>query len=179
MQSGFKNIKALTGQTVSDIAIQEYGSVNAIFKLSADNSVAIDSTFLPGQTIVIDTTYSAGSESFDESSVAVTPKRKSHVIALDNQNIFDICLQEYGTIEAVFAFMQANGITGLNTNLTANARYKLPVSATEQKHIREHFNAKQIKITTGKLAVMVGNYELREDGGYELREDGGYMILEN
>jgi hypothetical protein len=179
MQNGFKIVYTFTGQTVWDIATQQYGSISAVWKILSDNqSLSVD-TVIPANTpVIIDINFKSIPESFDESSIKITPKRKSSEIALENQNIWDFALQEYGTIEAVFELMAANNINGLDSNLTTNKRYKLPNTINIQKHIQEHYTKSEIKVVTGKFAVLIGNYDLREDGGYELREDGGKSLQE-
>jgi len=179
MQNGFKIIYTFTGQTVWDIATQQYGSISAVWKVLADNqSLSVDTVIPVNSPVIIDTNYKAIPESFDESSIKITPKHKTHQVALENQNIWDFALQEYGTIEAVFELMAANGINGLDSNLTTNKRYKLPNTINIQKHIQEHYGKTNTKVVTGRINYGA-NYMLREDGSFELREDGGLMKLEN
>ena len=173
MQTGYKIVYAFTGQTVLDIAIQEYGNANALLKVASENNVALDYVFTPEDQIIIDTNYKASVESFSETKLI--RKTKDGEVAINNQNIWDIVLQEFGTIEAVFAFMKANNINGLDTKLSVNKRYKLPDNVEKQKNINDYYLKNKIKITTGNLP---SGYELREDGGFELREDGGKMLLE-
>ncbi len=96
------------------------------------------------------------------------------VIALTNQNLFDICLQEYGTIEAVFDFMSANNIEGLNYGLIPGKRYKLPATAKTDKFIQTDYFKKGIKVVTGTI----GNYRITEDEITRISEDGTIRIIE-
>ena len=96
------------------------------------------------------------------------------VIALTNQNLFDICLQEYGTIETVFDFMIANNIEGLNSGLLPGKRYKLPATAKVDKFIQTQYLKEGIKVVTGT----VGNYRITEDEITRISEDGTIRIIE-
>lgn len=48
-----KQIKAASGQTLIDIAIQEYGCYDGVFILMEDNNVGLGADVLPGATLVI------------------------------------------------------------------------------------------------------------------------------
>jgi hypothetical protein len=174
MPNGYKYIKTKTGQSLFDLAIQEYGNVNTVFKMLADNSfLSIDSVASANLNILIDLNFKVLKESFNEAHVA--QKTKYFETALGNQNLWDIALQEFGTIEAVFQFMALNNINSIDSNLIANKRYKLPADAIIQKHIKEHYAKAETKITTG-----IKNWKARlvETGEVRLTEDGGIRIIE-
>lgn len=90
------------------------------------------------------------------------------VIGLRNQNVWDIVLQEYGTIEAIFDFMVLNNIDGLDTKIVQGKQYKV-TSDKNKKTIINYFQKDGIKITTG--------YEPITDG--ILLENGENILLEN
>ena len=76
-----------------------------------------------------------------------------YVVALENQNVFDIVTQEYGSLEALFDFILANGITGLEANLIAGKRYKLPLSSNTNKPVQDYYQKNSLKVCTGKNKI--------------------------
>ncbi|MEO1053906.1 MAG: LysM domain-containing protein [Bacteroidota bacterium] len=46
-------IKVTEGQNIVDIALQFYGSVDALVQLAQDNNLSVSSTLVPGQEIFI------------------------------------------------------------------------------------------------------------------------------
>ena len=96
-----------------------------------------------------------------------------HITANANQNLWDITLQEFGTIEAVFSFMAANGINGLDSVLIPNKRYKVPSDAIIQRSVKDQFEKTGTKIVTG-----CGNARITEEGGIRITEQGGTRIIE-
>jgi len=99
------------------------------------------------------------------------------VIALPNQNIWDIVLQEYGTIEAAFEFMALNNIDGLDAKLTVGKKYKVSAtSITQQATIKNYYAKNKIKVTTGYQPVTAGI--LLENGQNILLENGQGLKLE-
>jgi hypothetical protein len=44
------------GQTLIDIAIQEYGSLAAVFQLAKDNGLEVDADLVPGTVLMINDT---------------------------------------------------------------------------------------------------------------------------
>jgi len=170
-----KYIKTKTDQTVFDLAIQEYGNANAIFQLLADNSSLLIDAIQPVNTnVLISLNFKAAKENFDEAKPEVRKTTKDGEYALENQNIFDICLQEFGTIEAIFDFMTANNIEGLNYGLIANARYKLPVNAKTDNLIKTQYTNAGIKVVTG----IGSNYRITEENVIRKTEEGTIRIIE-
>jgi hypothetical protein len=96
-----------------------------------------------------------------------------YITAQPNQNLWDITLQEFGTIEAIFTFMAANGIDGLDSVLVANRRYKVPSDAIIQRSIKDHFEKTGTKIVTGYR-----NVRITEEEGIRITEEGGTRIIE-
>ena len=174
LQATKKFVKSKTDQSMFDIALNQYTDINALFQLLIDNSsLAIDSVIPVNTSIMINLNFIKEQENFNETYINKVSKGRE--AALDNQNLWDISLQEYGSIEAVFDFMKGNNINGLDAKLNVNKHYKLPSSANVQTDVLTQYIKENRKVTTGTLPY---NYELNEDSSYELREDGGKMLLE-
>ncbi len=76
------------------------------------------------------------------------------VTALNNQSLFDIAIQEYGTIEAVFDLAMANGLSVTDT-LTAGQVLNVPEvdPAVVQPEIVDYYRRHGIRPATGETEV--------------------------
>lgn len=48
-------ITVLTGQTIIDVAIQVYGSMEGVFALAQENGLSVTENLIPGQTLTYST----------------------------------------------------------------------------------------------------------------------------
>lgn len=85
---------------VLELSNQQYGTVQGAFAILALNpEYSLDDTLPQGAKIVVDETLKP--EKFFETIQAkpvITPK----LIVVDNQGLFDLCMQYYGTLDALF-----------------------------------------------------------------------------
>ena len=99
----------------------------------------------------------------------------NYITALDNQNAWDMCLQETGTIESVFDFISANNGANLENNLTVNKRYLIPSTGIISTYIKEYIAKTKIKIVT---AIRTMNVRITEEGVIRETEEGVTRIIE-
>ena len=69
------------------------------------------------------------------------------VTALNNQSLFDIAIQVYGSVAYVFELAVANGIS-ITDELTAGQQIEVPEIEVESKGVQAYFLANQIKPAT-------------------------------
>ncbi len=76
------------------------------------------------------------------------------VTVLNNQSLWDIAIQEYGTVEAVFELAQANGLSVTDT-LTAGQVLNVPEvdPALTQPEIVDYYRRNGIRPATGETEV--------------------------
>ncbi|MCD6017287.1 MAG: hypothetical protein K0S53_408 [Bacteroidetes bacterium] len=140
-----KNIKSLI-----DLTVELYGDTSYVFKMIEDNSsfTGIHDEVPVGMQI-----------SYDESIIkqAKTAKKKpvsseeisgfSTVTIGTNQSIYDMAIQMYGQIEAIFSIISDNSVID---NINNNNLVGLKMKYTPQTFaITEYFKTNSIKITTG------------------------------
>ena len=168
-----KDIKTSYHQSIYDIALQEYGNINAVFQLLRDNSNAIlDDELSVDTTLSIDDDYEAGIEAFANAEYSNTSI--SNITALQNQSLFDIALQEYGDIEGLFFLMKANRLS-LHTTIKAGDVIKIterPINKWLVKYYKEN------GINPASYTDRTGNYILLENGNVILLENEKPLILE-
>ena len=85
------------------------------------------------------------------------------IIVHNNQSLFDIAVQEYGTVEAVFDLAVANNVS-ITEMLTAGQVIKVPELPAEQtnREVVDYLRREGIKPATGDTHV---NQTQAPDGG--------------
>lgn len=88
----------------------------------------------------------------------------------ENQNIFDISLQEYGSIEKVFDLLEDNNLFNLTEDISVYKDLKTG-RETFKKDIVEYYNSRNLKPATA----------ISDEEQYLLDNYSGidYMIIEN
>lgn len=71
-------------------------------------------------------------------------------LVLDGQSLFDIAIQEYGSVEAAFALAVANDI-GVTDELTPNTL--LQRTSTVNKRVVDYYKLKGLKPATSSIAI--------------------------
>lgn len=69
------------------------------------------------------------------------------IIALQNQSVFDIALQYYGTIEAVFDIAELNDLS-ITSNLQPGSVVKIPPIDYGYKEVANYYNNNKIEPAT-------------------------------
>jgi len=122
-------MKTTNGQTIFDIALQKYASVDAVFAIFKENS----SLFVDGFTTVL----TAGSE-LTLPNWKPEPKQYieifkpvvlSKIKTIANQTIYDIAISYFSSTDAVFSIFKENSslfVDGFTTVLTAGSEITLP-----------------------------------------------------
>jgi hypothetical protein len=105
--------KIQDGDTIFDVAIATYGSLEEVYKLIQDNStkiVSIDSELdlvaQPNLQLAYDETFVEPESQEDRQVPAV--EVKNIYIVKEGQTIFDIALTLYGNVEKAYQIMQDN-----------------------------------------------------------------------
>lgn len=84
---------------------------------------------------------------------------------LPNQNILDIAIQQYGTVEACVAIAFANG-KSITEDSIAGQELKLPTDAPANTDIQKYYTQNQLKPATANidtaLATIIEDGELTE-----------------
>ena len=167
-----RDIKTPYHQSIFDIALQEYGDINAVFQLLRDNSNAIlDDELNVDTTLSIDDNYVAKIEAFANAEYIMNI---SDITVLQNQSLFDISLQEYGDIEGLFFLMKANNLS-LHTTIKAGDVIKITEKQINKSLVKFY---KENGINPASYTDRTGNYILLENGNVIFLENGKPLILE-
>jgi len=162
-------MKVLPGQTLFDIAIQELGSAEGAFELSILNGLNITDELVPGQELILPDVVDPYVQQYLQNkniipatfltvqaqiigSVVDTIIRdiatiQSNLIpVLPGQTIFDISVQEFGSIEAAYPLATLNGLSVTDDIVSGTLLQK---TAVINKNILSYYQGKQIKPATG------------------------------
>jgi LysM repeat protein len=145
--STLKYYTVKSNQTLFDLAILLYGFPYAIFKILEDNPLTIPSLqtdIVEGMIIVYDTAFIFETISEPEITLVSTPK---YVTIKENQTLFDMSLQLYGSVENVFKILEDNSdIDNINRVHLVGVSMKY---TPQTLAITEFFRNNRINITTG------------------------------
>ncbi len=85
----------------------------------------------------------------------------NEVIAQQNQNLFDIAIQEDGTIETAFQWALNNGLS-VTSNLEAGQKLVVPHNTNKEQEVVNFFETRNLKpaTSTTKLQEAALNDEL-------------------
>jgi len=162
-------MKVLPGQTLFDIAIQELGSAEGAFELAVLNGLNITDDLVPGQELILpDMVDSDVQQYFQNKNIIpatfltvqaqiigtvvdtiirdVATIQSNLIPVLPGQTIFDIAIQEFGSIEAAYPLATLNGLSLTDDIVPGILLQKTDVI---NKNILSYYLGKQIKPATG------------------------------
>jgi hypothetical protein len=95
-------------QSLWDIAIVEYGSIEGLFSLITLNGFdSLDQVPDPGEKIIIDSSL-VFKNKFEDRKVTEQKVTNYDAIVQHDQSIWDLAIQEYGSIEQMFIMVSDN-----------------------------------------------------------------------
>ena len=106
--------KVQYGETLQDVCIKLYGSLEYQTKLMSDNDVNLYDD-LTGATLVYDPSIILTLPKAIQSDTTTDTTQLS-VIGIDRQSVFDIAVQSHGTLENIVSLLDANGLSFQNMN---------------------------------------------------------------
>ena len=127
--------------------IELYGDLSYLFRLIADNGfTGITETIAAGAPVAYDDALAfIEKTTVAPADVTATAKEKTYRIQ-ENQTIFDVSLQLYGTIEGVFNILQRS--TGIDNINQTNLRNINAVYTEQSSPIPKYYTKKGITVAT-------------------------------
>ncbi|MBS2100716.1 LysM peptidoglycan-binding domain-containing protein [Carboxylicivirga linearis] len=97
----------LPGETLFDVAVRVYGHTQGAKQLAADNDISMTDVLTPGMELKIDDSISF--KSLKAITIAMqTTELPNQAVAEPYQNMFDLALQLYGSLQGVFQLAKDN-----------------------------------------------------------------------
>ena len=164
------------GQTVFDISMQEYGTIEYIGDLIEDNNISLTED-LTGLSIIIREQLILP-EKVKKYDIEIKQKTDNErlVFSYEGQTITNIALQEYGSLEFIKNIIQSNDV-GLNTNLSG---YNLIIDSFKlgNEKIKDYVISNKLKFNNKFDAVKEIFNFVYENGDNAVFENGDNQILE-
>jgi len=159
------------GESLIDVSLKIYGDISYAFDLIKLNSsiTSINDTNLAGIEIV----YNEIIQQPVIATIKPVEKIVKNVTILENQNIFDLSLQIFGTVEKAFSVVELTGVESINSNDLKLIKFKydyIPLKIPKylnDKNIKIATKSKSISITQADNIVWDGVYDVW-DGVYDL-----------
>jgi len=126
-----KTIQANTN--LSDIALQQYSTVEALFAIALQNNAGITDDVIAGNTIALPP-YKPPVQILPNTQPQLNVAVTKNVKPIPLQTLVDIAMQETGTIDNIFTLANLNNIA-ITTDLEAGADLLTPLPMYEMKDI--------------------------------------------
>lgn len=171
------NVTVNSDQTIFDLAILAYGDASRAYDLIIENPSLLSS--LNDELTGLTLTYTPSIKTRKEAVIIVKSIKKDVTISQD-QTLFDLSLQYYGSAESVYQLIAEN--TQINSLISLDYVGTVLNYTENLTTIPTYFKTNRINIATRQpfeeTQTTQLNYLLQEDGTMLLQEDGTGIILE-
>lgn len=180
------NILSKPNQTLFDVAVQQYGTVQAVIDLEGDNDLlyTTDFTLATGTELKIKT---AGTSIKEEASTAEADAAAEQyaITVRPYQTLFDVAVQEYGGVEGIMDLFSDNPDLLYTTDFTLPQGTLLNIktagSERTKSDVQKYYRQRGLKVCTGDLVLSElegGDFIITEDGEVITSEDGDGLLVE-
>jgi len=161
------------GESIIDVSLKLYSNISYVYNLIKWNPILenINNESITGLEIY----YEPILTNTFKPVVTTETILKKNVTIRQNQSIFDVSLQIFGTTERVLDVLKLGNISIINGQNLLNINFDYEYEATM---IPKYILQKGYTITTLKYVTVDGiDYLLKEDGYYLLQENNSKIIL--
>lgn len=169
-----KQVNIRDAETVVDVVARIYGSLDNLYAFIQANELDnIDEVLVSTEQLNYDTTlvnFNANQLYVSQVFTPSTFKVKTY----DYQSIYDICLQNYGTLDELLTFLQYNNIGSIDDaalNLSA-----MTIDNSKYNKIYKDLNI-FCTLSAEAEAVQLSGFLLLNTRGYVLNNDSGKIKL--
>ena len=136
-----KTIIIAPGNNVFDVAVTEFGTLEALFDIASLNGLGVTAELAPGAAVMVDESLR-----FDKKAVTISDAVVvEQDFTLQGQSLFDLAVQFSGSMEGLFDFAQLNKLP-LTADLVPGTPVNLPKPV--DKNMRAIIKALGIKPAT-------------------------------
>jgi hypothetical protein len=142
------------GQTIFDVAMVLYKKPLGIFQIRDDNPDLItdfDVDLLAGDVILYDADKVRLSQPIETKTkkVNVIDENIIYVVVSEGQNIIDLAIQMYGSVDGIFQLMNDNQIQNVNIALQTGIVLKFDKTQIIDPDVLKVYNKKGVIVNTG------------------------------
>lgn len=137
-------MRATEGQSLIDLCIKQYGTLEAIFNYALHNDMGLDTELLPGQQLnPVD--FVPMPSSYEQPPILPAPKR--YTCASEGQNLVDVVIQECGSLEGIIGLAMSNGFS-LDTELAPGQLLHSSTEMEANPNVAGYFRNQGMRINT-------------------------------
>lgn len=151
--------KILSNQTLEDVCMITYGSLERLVKLVADNPIlylGIDLETVAGQIIYYDSDYIVSRPTEITVSSVIQPEYIKTYTGIEGQSIYDVCIQLYGSLEKLVTLCNDSNISLTKGDNVKNKQFTYNTKNIEDILLVNYFKT---------LGTGVGSYSIALAGG--------------
>lgn len=167
-----KNVPILDGQTIFDVALQTYGSIEYIFDIVNDSGLSGAQSYQTGDIIVYNDSVKSEVKNLE---IKVQSDEKTYLVR-DRQSVFDLSIQIYGTVENIFDLIQNNeGFINVDNQ---NLIWKTIKYKDQNNDNAKYFKVNKKIITTGVSTIVATDKAIATaDGLFIETANGDYISV--
>jgi hypothetical protein len=167
-----KEYKIQDGETIFDIVLATYGTLDYTYKLISENSLAGDVFYLQSidadlstatkRTLRFDSAFEAQEDVYTTKE-NINPPDYSYLIQ-EGQSLFDVAIMVYGDVSKVIQIIQDHKrsisqlpIENVNQSVLAGIRITYDPSMVEDKVLVEYLRSNNLVVNTSDPKVNPGN----------------------
>lgn len=140
-------------QSLWDITVKEYGSIEGFFDLIDDNEInSLDHVPDFGKTMLIDTSL-VFKNKFEYKSKRQPLPETYNIIVEHDQNLWDLIIQEFGSINQAFDFIKLNEFKSFDDSLLVGDKFICSTDFNGDYDAMKYFRGKRKVVTGGKQEI--------------------------
>ncbi len=152
------------GETIFDVAIATYGSLEQVYKLIQENPVIeninspLDLVSHPGLSLLYDESF-VSPETQEERKVPEVVQPQEQYETSEGQSIFDLALNMYGDLESVYSIIKENTsvISYINANIPAGSKLVYKKGNSDNYTLKDYLDQNNIIINTSYPVLNTGS----------------------
>jgi hypothetical protein len=147
----------VTNQSPIDISISCYGGIEGIMQLWLDNEDFLFTADLAAGDVL---EYTASLDFTDHAEVITAAPPAKHItdlIVVKGQNIIDLALQQYGSVEGLMQIWADNEELATDAELAPGSALKVNAQVVTHQLNKEYLAKRGVRVTTGLTIAAEGS----------------------
>lgn len=171
--------KAQEGQSLMDVSLNTYNSLERIVALAYDNGVSLDDDVKSAQEYVYESELVVVSPSEVSNATAAVVAENLAVYGINKQSLWDLATQTYGTIEQAVKLAKDADISLDEQNNVKNILFNYNTTLVADAFLYNFVNKLSAPMGTGIEEAAPIWVRITEDEVYRITEDSEYRFIEH
>ena len=156
------NLQVKNGQTIYDLLLITYGSLELTYKLIAENenitSIDFDFDSNPNEVVSWDKSYVVSIPGQLERSATIVENNTGTIESADRQTVYDLCLMTYGSIDTLYKLITDNSINTVDDTSLSGLLLTFDKTQVTDNIMLNYINKYGIVMCTGDSVDEVNSY---------------------